>query len=90
MKGCDVCLVLKAVRHKLYGELQFLLVPTHCWKNLLLDLDTGLLISSNRKSETYDSILVIIDRLIKMVDYKKVKVIINGPKLAKVIINIVV
>ena len=29
VKGCDVCLTSKAVRHKLYGDLQFLPVLTH-------------------------------------------------------------
>ena len=29
VKGCDVCLALKAVKHKPYGDLQSLLVPTH-------------------------------------------------------------
>ena len=34
VKGCDVCLALKAVRHKPYGDLQALPVPTYQWKNL--------------------------------------------------------
>ena len=29
VKGCDVCLALKAVRHKPYSDLQSLPVPTH-------------------------------------------------------------
>ena len=29
VKGCDVCLGLKAVRHKSYGDLQLLPLPTH-------------------------------------------------------------
>ena len=29
VKGCDVCLALKAVRHKLYGDLQSLPVFTN-------------------------------------------------------------
>ncbi len=29
VKGCDVCLASKAVRHKPYGDLQLLSVPTH-------------------------------------------------------------
>ena len=29
MRGCNVCLASKAVRHKPYGDLQSLLVPTH-------------------------------------------------------------
>ena len=30
VRGCDVCLASKAVRHKPYGNLQQLPVPTHC------------------------------------------------------------
>ena len=30
VKGCNVCLALKAIRHKSYGDLQSLPVPTHC------------------------------------------------------------
>ena len=29
IRGCDICLTLKAVRHKLYGDLQSLPIPTH-------------------------------------------------------------
>ena len=42
VKGCNVCLASKAVRHKPYGDLQSLPVPTHCWKDLLMDFVTGL------------------------------------------------
>ena len=37
MKGCDICLALKAVQHKPYGDLQSLPVPTYRWKDLLID-----------------------------------------------------
>ena len=42
VRGCDVCLALKVVRHKPYGDLQSLPVPTHRWKDLLMDFVTGL------------------------------------------------
>ena len=51
---------------------------------------TWLPVSTNWKSETYDSILVIFDRLTKIVDYEPVKVTIDAPGLAKVIIDMVV
>ncbi len=51
---------------------------------------TSLLISADWKSDSYDSILVIVDWLTKMVYYKSIKVMINTLGLAKVIINIVV
>ncbi len=69
VKGCNVCLASKAIRHKLYGALQSLLVPTHRWKDLSMDFVTGLPISANWKGDSYDSILVIVDRLTKMVYY---------------------
>ncbi len=55
-----------------------------------MDFVTGLPISTNWKGETYDSILVIVNRLTKMVHYKPVKVTINTLALAKVIIEAVI
>ncbi len=88
--GCDICLASKSVKHKPYGDLQSLPVPTHRWKNLSMDFVTGLSVSTNWKGETYDSILVIVDRLTKMVHYEPLKVTINVPALAEVIIKAVV
>ncbi len=47
-------------------------------------------ISANWKGDSYDLILVIVDRPTKMVYYKPVKVMIDAPGLAEVIINMVV
>ncbi len=80
----------KAVYHKPYGDLQSLPVPTHRWKNLSMDFVTGLPISANWKGDSYNLILVIVDRLTKMVHYILVKVTINTPGLAEVTINMIV
>ena len=45
VRGCDVCLVLKTVRYKLYRDLQSLPIPMHQWKNLSIDFMTGLSLS---------------------------------------------
>ncbi len=90
MKGCDVCLASKTVCHKLYGDLQSRPVPKYRWKDLSMDFMTGLLILTNWKSESYDSIFVIVDRLTKIVHHEPVKVTINTPGLAMVIIDVVV
>ena len=89
MKGYDVCLALKAVRHKPYGDLQSLPVSTHRWKDLSMDFVTGLPVLTDWKGDSYDSILVIVDRLMKMVHYEPVKVTIDAPGLAEVIIDVV-
>ena len=90
VQGCDVCLTSKAVRHKPYGDLQSLFVSTHQLKNLSMDFVTGLPLSADWKSNNYDSILVIVNRLTKMVHYEPVKVTIDAPGLAEVIIDMVV
>ncbi len=51
---------------------------------------TGLPISAYWKGDNYDSILVIVDRLTKMVHYESVKVMIDAPGLAEVIIDVVI
>ena len=90
VKSCDVCLASKAIWHKLYGNLQALLVPTHRWKDLSRDFVTGLPVSTDWKSKSYNLMLVIIDRLTKIVHYNQVKITIDASGLAKVIINVVV
>ena len=49
----------------------------------------GLPIWVNWKSDSYDLILVIIDQFMKIVHYKLIKVTIDVPGLAKVIIDMV-
>ena len=90
MKGCNVCLLLKLIRHKLYTNLQALPVSTNQWKDLLINFVTSLLVSINWKNKTYNSILVIVDRRKKIVYYKLIKIIIDAFALAKVIFDIVV
>ena len=90
VKGSDVWLALKAVRYKPYDDLQSLLVSTYQYKNLSMYFVTGLSISTDWKGDNYDSILVIIDWLTKIVHYKPVKITINALGLAKVILDVVV
>ncbi len=90
VKGCNICLISKAVCYKSYGDLQSLVIPTHWWKNLSIDFVTSLLISDNWKYDSYNSILIIVDRLTKMVHYEPVKATIDVSDLAKVIINVIV
>ena len=89
VKRYNVCLASKVVWHKPYDNLQSLLVPIHCWKDLSMNFVMDLPILTDWKWDNYDSILVIINRLTKMVHYKPVKITINASPLAKVIINVV-
>ena len=90
VKGCDVWLASKAVAHKPYGDLQSLPVSTHRWKDLSMDFVTGLLVLTDWKGDSYDLILVIVNRLTKMVYYNPIKVTIDAPGLAEIIINMIV
>ena len=55
-----------------------------------MDFVTGLPISANWKGDSYDSTLVIVDRLTKMVHYEPVKVTVGAPGLAEVILDVVI
>ena len=55
-----------------------------------MDFVTGLPVSNDWKGKSYDSILVIVDKLTKIIHYKSVKVTINASGFVKVIINIVI
>ena len=90
MRGCNVCLASKPVWHKPYNDLQSLPMPTHRWKTLSMDFVTGLLILTDWKRDSYNSILVIVNRLTKMVYYRPVKVTIDASGFAEIIINIVI
>ncbi len=55
-----------------------------------MDFVIGLPISADWKSNSYNSILVIVDRFTKMVYYELVKVTIDTPGLAEVIIDVII
>ena len=55
-----------------------------------MDFVTGLPLSADWKGNSYDLILVIVNQLTKMVYYEPVKVTIDAPGLAEVIIDVVV
>ena len=90
VKACDVYLASNAVCYKPYSDLQSLLIPMHQWKDFSMDSMTGLPILINWKRNSYDSILVIVNRLTKIVYYKPIKITIDIPRLAGVIIDVVV
>jgi len=61
IKNCDTCQSTKVVRHAPYGLLHANKAPDRPWKSMAMDFITDL-----PKSEVYDTILVVIDRLTRM------------------------
>ena len=90
VKDCDVCLASKTVQYKPYNDFQSLPVPIHQCKDLSIDFVTRLPVSNNWKKNSYDSILVIVNQLMKIKHYEPVKITIDKPKLTKGIIDMVV
>ena len=66
---CDVCQRVKAEHLKPAGTLQPLPIPSWKWEEIGMDFITGL----PRSSQGYDSIWVIVDRLIKSAHFLPVK-----------------
>lgn len=63
-----MCQRFKTPRHRLYGELSLLSMPTRPWKEISIDFITELP-SSRSGNDIYDAILVIVDRFSKMALY---------------------
>lgn len=55
-----------------------------------MELVTDLSISTNEKEEAYNSILVFVKLLIRMVHLKLIKTSLDVPRLAEIIINVVI
>ena len=72
------------------GLSQALPIPTYQWKNLSMDFVTRFPILTDWKSKSYDSILVIVNWLTKIIHNEPVKFTINALGLAKVIFDVVV
>jgi hypothetical protein len=69
---CDVCQRTRMPQHCPYGLLQPLPTSTRPWKDLFIDLIINLLLGQNQigsATSSYDAILVIVDRYMKMSKY---------------------
>ena len=78
------------MKYKPSKNLQQLLILIYCWKNFFINFVIWLPSFADWKDKSYDSILVIIYWLTKIVYYKLVLIVITIPTLVKVIFNIVV
>jgi hypothetical protein len=83
---CDVCNRVKAEHQKPSGLLQLLPIPEWKWDNVGMDFITGL----PRTKSGYDSIRVVVDRLIKVPHFIPVKTTYTSARLAKIYMNRIV
>lgn len=89
IKKYNMYLASKLIRHKAQNNLQFFFVLTHQWKDLFIDFVTKPPVLTNWKGKIYGLMLVIINKLIRMIYYKLVKITINNPGIIEVIFLVV-
>jgi hypothetical protein len=80
--SCLSCARAKPTRHARFGELQPLPIPTGIWEDVTMDFITELPPSTVGR-QTYDSILVVVDRLSKMAHYIPTQGDLRAPELAE-------
>lgn len=83
---CLTCQRVKAEHQKLFGLLQPLEILKWKWEHITMDFVSGLL----KTNKGYDSIWVIMDRLIKFTHFLPVRVNYSLDKLAKLYIDEIV
>jgi hypothetical protein len=90
VRECDVCQHVQTPRHRPYGELQSLPVPTVPWKDISMDMITGLPPSTDGVAKPTDAILVIVDRFTKMAKYFPVRKTLDASQLAQILVTRIV
>ena len=64
---------MKVPRYHLYGLLQPLLILTHPWRDISMDMIVELPPSTDSKGNAYNVILVIVNHFTKIVKYFPIK-----------------
>ena len=82
---CEKCQVYKIRRHKPWGLLESVPPASEPWRHYAMDFITDLPPSKDEQGQTYDSVLVLIDRFSKYVQYLPVNKTINAQMLANLI-----
>jgi hypothetical protein len=80
--SCDVCARAKILRHRLHGLLQPLLVLIFPWSLISMDFIVDL-----PQSNSFDSILVVVDRLTKMAHFILFNKSITNKNIAKLFLD---
>ena len=84
--SCDICQKIKASHHYFYGFLALLPVPDELWQEIMMDFIVELPLSRH-KGNVYDSILVVMDQYIKMIQYLSINVTIKFYKLGDLLMK---
>ncbi len=85
VKSCDTCAQSKAPRHRSFGLLQPLLIPSRPWGSIVMDFITDLPIV-----RTKNSILVVVDQLTKMAHFTPCSKSITAEETAQLILDRIV
>src|SRR5260221_2116225 len=78
MASCTTCTHAKSPRHKPYGKLKQLLIPSRLWSSISMDF-----IKQLPNSEGFSAILVIINHLTKQVIFIPSHNMVNAPQVAR-------
>ena len=90
VKTCEKCSLNKSSRHKPYGELQPLPIPSRPWSSISMDFIVKLPSSvSELYQDVFDSILVVVDRLTKMAHFIPCKEAMSARQLALTLLKYV-
>jgi hypothetical protein len=89
VRTCSVYQRTKVKRHLPYGALSSFPLPSKPWQEITMDFITGLP-PSRFCGKVYDSILVIVDRYTKMVQYIPTTKEISAPELAELFVYYIV
>src|SRR5258705_4157157 len=80
--SCTTCACAKSPRHKPYGKLKQLLIPSRPWSSISMDF-----IEQLPASEGFSAILVVIDRLTKQAIFIPSHDTVNAPQVARLFLT---
>ena len=86
VRSCAICQRVVSKRHKPYGQLESLPLPSRPWLKISMDFITGIL-EARFGFHYVDSILVVLDRYTRMVKFFLVSTTINAAELAHLFHN---
>ena len=90
VETCPICQRTKVKRHRSYGALQSLPLPSGKWKEVTMDFVTDLPPSRDGSGRVFDSLFVVVDRYTKMAKYIPVLKTITAEQLADVFLEHIV